>query len=225
VQFIESSIVGIRSAVLTLESRAAPLRFVLFPMVHVAERAFYAEVADRLRSCALIVAEGGAEVPPVQARMARIRVDDLVDQLVALDLEALGIPIIWEYSRPRRPGTRAERLIAVADDSLGAIAGRVSGRFGDPLDVPNIDEVDQHDYRWSYGGRLDRWIRNATLHDRDDRLTKVLAAVHEERRHEPIAVAVVYGAAHMTAVVDHLRQEFHYFVRDAEWLTVRNAPC
>jgi hypothetical protein len=193
-------------------------------MVHVAERSFYAEVADRLRSCALIVAEGMAEIPPVQARMARIRVDDLVDQMVALDLEALGIPIIWEHCG-RRPETRAERFIAAADDSLGAIVGRVAGRFGDPLDVPNIDEVDQHDYRWSYRGRFDRWVRNTTLHDRDERLTKVLTSVHEERRHEPIAVAVVYGAAHMTAVVDHLREEFHYFVRDAEWLTVRNAPC
>src|SRR5215472_4091754 len=57
-QFIESSIIGIRSAVITLTHRTTPLRFILFPMVHVAEQQFYDEVAARARLCQLIVAEG-----------------------------------------------------------------------------------------------------------------------------------------------------------------------
>ena len=57
-QFIESSVVGVRSAVITLACRSGPLRFVLFPMIHVGERSFYAQVTARLRECAIIVAEG-----------------------------------------------------------------------------------------------------------------------------------------------------------------------
>ena len=34
-QFIESSIIELRSAVITMTHRTSPLRFTLFPMVHV----------------------------------------------------------------------------------------------------------------------------------------------------------------------------------------------
>lgn len=36
-----------------------PLGFVLFPMIHLATPAFYADVMTRLAGCQLIVAEGG----------------------------------------------------------------------------------------------------------------------------------------------------------------------
>jgi hypothetical protein len=57
-QFIESSIIGLRSAVTTFTHPATPLRFILFPMVHVGEQQFYDEVAARVRLCQVIVAEG-----------------------------------------------------------------------------------------------------------------------------------------------------------------------
>src|SRR2546423_13519279 len=57
-QIIEQSIAGVRSAVLRLTRRDTPLRFEIYPMVHIGEPAFYAAVADRLRRCDLIVAEG-----------------------------------------------------------------------------------------------------------------------------------------------------------------------
>jgi hypothetical protein len=222
-QFIESSIVGVRSAVLTLGRRASPMRFALFPMVHVAERSFYDEVRARLSGCALIVAEGGpAGSAPVQRRAARIRFDDLVDQTVALDLDSLGIPVFWESTR-RPPRTSAERLAATATDSFGAVALRVLGRYGDPLGLPSLDESDDHDDRW-VDGRFNRWMRDRVVDRRDETLTGRLSSVHQECRHQPITVAVVYGGGHMPAVVEHLRAEFDYFVQDAEWLIVRNAP-
>ncbi|MFD0851877.1 hypothetical protein ACFQ07_06575, partial [Actinomadura adrarensis] len=106
-QFIETSVIGVRSAMITLGRRTTPLRFVLFPMVHVGERSFYDEVAARASSCDLIVAESSPnDGAPMQLRMARLRLDDLVDQMVALDLEALGVPIIWESGTTK---TREER--------------------------------------------------------------------------------------------------------------------
>ena len=44
-QYIEASVIGVRSAVITLKRRNTPLRFVLIPMVHVAEPDFYRDVA------------------------------------------------------------------------------------------------------------------------------------------------------------------------------------
>jgi hypothetical protein len=94
-QYIEASVIGVRSAVITLKRRATPLRFVLIPMVHVAEPDFYRE--------------------------------------------ALG-------------------------------------------------------------------------------------GIHAERQNEATKVAVVFGAAHIPAVVDYLTATFRYYVENAVWLTVAHAP-
>jgi hypothetical protein len=222
-QFIESSVVGVRSAVLTLACRTSPMRFLLFPMVHVAEPSFYRQVTARLGDCAIIVAEGSPMGhTPIQERMSRLRVDGLVDQIVALDLDSLAIPVFWEYTVPP-PKSRAERLTNTAGDSIGAVALRLLGRYGNPLDLESLDEADDHDDRWA-GGRTDRWLRERIVDRRDNALNRRLTALHNEHRERPITVAVVYGAAHMPAVVEHLRGEFGYRVKDAEWLVVVNAP-
>ena len=57
-QIVEVTDFGVRSAVLRLTRRDTPLRFEIFPMVHVGEAAFYDAVTERLRRCDLIVAEG-----------------------------------------------------------------------------------------------------------------------------------------------------------------------
>jgi hypothetical protein len=223
VQFIESSIVGVRSAVLTLACRTSPMRFLLFPMVHVGEPSFYREVTNRVRDCAIIVAEGSpGGSQPVQEWMSRIRADRLVDQIGALDLDSLGVPIFWEYTAPQ-PRTRAERVAQTAEDSVGAVALRLLGRYGDPLGLPNLDEADDHDDRW-VSGRYARWMRERIVDRRDDALNRRLTALHQEHRARPITVAVVYGAGHMPAVVEHLRGEYRYHVQHAEWLVVANAP-
>lgn len=43
---------------MTLEKRDSRVRFVLFPMIHLGAPEFYAEVAQRLRQCDLILTEG-----------------------------------------------------------------------------------------------------------------------------------------------------------------------
>jgi hypothetical protein len=57
-QIIEVSDLGVRSAVIWLQRRETPMRFVLFPMLHLGTPSFYAEVTRRLRACDLVVAEG-----------------------------------------------------------------------------------------------------------------------------------------------------------------------
>jgi hypothetical protein len=224
VQFVESSVIGVRSAVLTLARRTSPMRFVLFPMIHVGERSFYDEVARRLRRCSLVVAEGPPMgTAPVQERAARFRVDGLVDQIVGLDpeLERLGVPVIWEVE-PRPPASQRERLTRTAYDTAGAVGLRLLGRYRDPRGLPSLDEADDHDDRW-VDGRLNRWLRETIVDRRDAHLIRTLTSIHEERGERPDLVAVVFGAGHMPAVVEHLRSEFRYYVKEAEWLTVAAA--
>jgi len=58
VQIIEVTDLGVRSAVIRLRRRETPLQFVLYPMIHMAEPAFYAAVTARLKRADVIVVEG-----------------------------------------------------------------------------------------------------------------------------------------------------------------------
>ena len=223
-QFIEASIIGLRSAVITLKNRASPLTFVLFPMVHVGERAFYDEVAARARQCQLILAEGvPSRFAPAQVWMSRIRRDHLVDQITALDLETLGVPVRWEEPELAASPTRSLRNQVL--DPVAAVAMRLLGRFGDALDVPSVEQTDAQDFDWAdAAGRIERFFLYNTLYLRDEKLTRALGEIHRDMSAEPATVAVVYGAAHMIAVTEYLIGTLRYYVADAEWLMVANAP-
>jgi hypothetical protein len=56
--------------------------------------------------------------------------------------------------------------------------------------------------------------------ERDERLLTALCRLHEERSGESIEVAVVYGAAHVPAVVRGSRNRYGYRPHGAAWLTV-----
>ena len=223
-QFIEASIIGLRSAAITLKHRTAQPRFVLFPMVHVAEQAFYDEVAARVGRCQLIVAEG---VPsrffPAQAWMARIRRDRLVDQLNALDLEALGVPVRWEA-----PDIAASPMRSLRDrlsDPAAAVALKLLGRYGSPWGVPGVEQTDDHDWDWDDTNSYIERFLTYQMYRRDEQLIRVLSEIHRDRYAEPGTVAVVYGAAHMLNAADHLIGTLRYHVEHAEWLMVANAPA
>jgi hypothetical protein len=225
VQYIESSIIGIRSAVITLKRRSTPLRFILFPMVHVAEPAFYLEVENRAGACDLIVAEGTPSADDfwLQKWVSKIRVDRLVDQLTALDLERTGVRVQWEDAPRRKPKSGREQAITTATDFADAVLMKALGRFGTPLGLPSLDQSDEHDDRWerlANAGRIGRAFETKILHERDSQLVQALGAIHRERHGEQATVAVVYGAAHIPAVVDYLTQTYRYYLENSEWLTV-----
>ena len=224
-QFTESSIVGLRSAVVTLTRRTSPLTFILFPMVHVAEQQFYDEVAARARSCQLIVAEG---IPsgwaPAQEWMARHHWrHHLVDQMVGLHLETLGVPVRWELDD--HPKSLHEQLKFHAADVAGAATIGLARKFIDPRDLQSTDQAEAYDERAqnTTGSRLDQlWEYNLKT-VRDARLLRVLGEIHHDRAEETVKVGVVFGAAHMPAVADYLCGPLGYIATSAEWLIVANA--
>jgi hypothetical protein len=99
-QITEVSVLGVRSAVVALRHPERPLRFVLIPMVHIAQARFYRQVADRLRKCQLIVAEGydgPSSVGLAYAVALRVTRQRSAARLVHqdIDYEALGVPVVW----------------------------------------------------------------------------------------------------------------------------------
>ena len=222
-QFIESSIIGLRSAVITLTHRATPLRFILFPMVHVGEQAFYDEVAARASLCQLLVAEGvPSEYVPAQSWMARQQWGHLVDQLAGLPLESLGVPVRWEAEPQDGPRSAAERFTSHATDIAGAAALGLVRKFINPQALGSLDQAEAYDESAENetGNWFDRLVEHNVSTVRNARLMRVLDEIHRDRSAEPGTVGVVFGAAHMPAVASHLCGQYGYIAASAEWLTV-----
>jgi hypothetical protein len=228
-QIIEvTDIAGVRSAVHTFGSRSTPLRFVVFPMVHLAEATFYESVTARLRSCDLVVAEGmsGSSLR-VRALSGSYRwlksSDRLKLTLQQINYSSLGVPTLYpdmaadEFDRSWRQIPRVQSLALWFILPLYVIGMRLFGtrRFiASNLEMDNLateDEIRASDHFKA----IDDLLGN----ERDRRLLSALASIHHDRSDEPIRVAVVYGAGHVRAIVAGLLA-LGYRSRGAEWLTV-----
>ncbi|GAB3825043.1 hypothetical protein ACFPIJ_64005 [Dactylosporangium cerinum] len=223
-QITEVSFVGVRSAVVTLRHRTAALRFVLFPMVHIGRADFYAAVAERLRQCDLIVAEG-YDGPSSTGRAYRIALrltrqrgrGRLVHQ--DIDYAALGVPVVWP-ERIFRDTRRRDRMPLLAWLDLVVLVPylTVTMAVGGTrwLLRRHFEISDDSEVRFSREF-LTKWI----VHDRDRELIEALTEIHRTRADDPIDVAVVYGAGHLPAVVHALAGTLGYRPRrGGEWLTV-----
>ena len=242
-QIIEVSVTGVRSAVLRLTRRATPLRFEIFPMVHVGEPAFYAAVAERLRHCGLIVAEGlgragaPAESGPahlagrsaaVSALTASYRLpawferSGLVEQNIQYD--TLGVPVRYPDMTDEQfaAGWRAvplwQRTLAVVASPLIGLDRLAFGSRRALARHLELTDVDWHDQMLDVDSMDD--LLALLGEQRDKLLIAELDEIHRLRNHETITVAVVYGAQHVAPVVHGMRALHGYGVRGSEWLTV-----
>jgi tetratricopeptide (TPR) repeat protein len=207
VQIIEVTDAGVRSTVIRLGRDGSPLRFVVYPMLHMGQSGFYAEVAARLGRAQVVVAEGtgrgGVASSALMTALARShrapRRGGLVEQ--DIDYDALGVPVL----RPdldHDGGARAPLRRRIGASGLRPLI--TVGRL--------------------VGGTRALWSRAAGAHTGDDesarRLLATLERLHEERSAEPIEVAVVYGAGSVSAVIDGLGSRYGYRAEALDLLTV-----
>ena len=82
-----------------------------------------------------------------------------------------------------------------------------------------VDDLPTREEMAVMSGRWER-LEDLVVADRDARLVACLDGIHLHRSAERIDVGVVYGAAHMRAVVHYLSTRYSYFAVDAEWMTV-----
>ncbi|CAG6394063.1 hypothetical protein NMG29_32230 [Streptomyces cocklensis] len=228
-QIVEVTGYAVRSAVFTMRRKGSPLEFVVFPMLHVASPTFYAQVRRRLRDCDLIVLEGikgksaGVSTLTLAYRFApRRRRNGLVEQDDA-ELLPEGVPVLFpdvtaaEAMADLRALPRTTyALVMVAAPLMGLVFAMRGPRAF--LDEDHVVEDLPPTLRAEM--LADHEVEHALTDRRDRRLLEALGTIHAERRHEPIRVAVVYGAGHVPAIVRGLAEGYGYLPRDAEWLTV-----
>jgi hypothetical protein len=138
VQIIESTPFGVRSSVMTFGRPDSNVRFLLFPMLHLGMPEFYADVAQRLAQCDLILAEGVAgrrtSLITLSYRLAgKVRRFGLIEQGRGLQLRTLGVPVenvdatASQFSRSWRRAPRYARLLLLALAPLFGLWLIVSG--------------------------------------------------------------------------------------------------
>jgi hypothetical protein len=226
VQIIEvTEFCGVRSAVFTFAHRTSPLRFVVFPMVHVGDAAFYAEVESRLRAVDVVIAEGiRGPSPHLRAMTSAYRWlegSDRLDLVVQrIDYRSLGVPVVCpdmsaaEFDRAWRELPLRESLpFTVLSPAFGLglrLFGTrrfIAGLLGVDY-LPSAEEI-------LAGDGVDALVVEA----RDRPLVEHIETTHDQLGDLPVVVAVVYGAHHVRAVVRSLTR-LGYRVVDSEWLTV-----
>lgn len=219
---------GVRSAVWRFRHPVTPLSFELYPMVHAADASFYRAVEERLRHCQLVVEEGvrGGDAA-AGASIAAYRLVSFHEQLglVTQDIDpaAMGIPTINpDFSRAEFDARwrevpwrqRAVLGVEMVVSSLGArflATRRWLAQFLAMNDLPESDEILEVD--------PDDPIDDLIVDQRDLRLVAALDDIHAQRAAEPIQVGVLYGAAHMRAVI-HKLWALGYRPVEGAWLTV-----
>ncbi|WP_433832917.1 hypothetical protein ACQP2E_17400 [Actinoplanes sp. CA-015351] len=232
-QIIEVTELGVRSAVIRLRCRGSALQFVLYPMIHMAKPTFYAAVFTRLKRADLVVVEGVGggrrkhsvlvSALTLSYRVLRFnRQAKLVEQ--DIDYRALGVPVVRpdvsleDFTAGWRRVPLSHRLMMwcvlpfVVVTRLFGGTRMIWSRSAELNDLPSPEEEDLRE--WS--PHLDA----AFAGDRDSRLLACLCRLHEERGTENIEVAVVYGAAHVPAIVQGLMNRYGYRPRSADWLVV-----
>lgn len=223
---IDVGAMGVRAAVLQLRHREVPLRFTLYPMVHLAERSFYATIANLLRGHDLIVAEG------IRGQSRRGRMLTLTYRLAgrnrrlgleiqSRDLVEVGVPVVWadmaggDFDERWRGIGLLERIgiwclclpVALYLRLFGSreLLARYLALDDDILNVRVEPDL-----------AIDKILGD----ERDTLLVQALAGIHDARRDEDANVAVVYGAGHVHPVVSYLTCRYGYVVRGGDWITV-----
>jgi hypothetical protein len=237
-QITEVTDLGLRSAAITLRRDATPMEFLLFPMIHIAEPAFYAGVRRRLSRCAVIVAEGVTNGKPLWSPamdfanryIPRGRQHTVVAQTDELVLPE-GIPVVRPDVPPVEPAVDLsgvpglKRMAKITGLNLLVVTSTHVIASGIALAGPRVlctKDLELHDYPFTAQeeSAADSPFSHAIMDVRDRKLVEALDEVHEQRSLEPIRVGVVYGAGHMPAVAKGLGDRYRYRPRSAEWMTV-----
>ncbi len=225
-QFIESSVFGVRAARLTFSS-GDQARVTLFPMVHVGEPEFYRATYEDALNHDVILWEGVRS--PIVTRITRSyrwllrsrAMTGLVLQpkipseagkarLVHADLTAEEFEIEWK---------RVPMWLRLAVYALAPLVGLhrrwLSNR---PKLAKGMNCEDQPSFAELLAVAPETGaLTQAILHARDKRLLERLGAELDAPEEQTKTIAVVYGAAHMRAVVRELTARRRFSPVGAEW--------
>ena len=224
-QLVEVSEIGVRAAIVRLVSPNAKLVWLMFPMIHLGEREYYAEVERRMADCDLVLAEGidsriVSALTASYRNMAGLR-DAVVqpDPISTSSAEVVNADISGaEFDEAWKQMPFAMRMAVPLLSPLYGLWVRYTAspeswhRNLETSDLP--DDLD-----------LELQVRLPHFFDlifgrRDRHLFEQIEVVQGKWSGEDRVVGVAWGAGHIGAVVHHLSSRWGYFGQSADWITV-----
>lgn len=229
-QIIESTVFGVRSACIRLEAIDGAPSFVLFPMIHVADKSFYTEVADRLGSCDLVLCEG-VKSPTASLLTSSYRffannprlglVSQKTMKLGHLEGRLINVDVSGERFEKR--WSELPILLRFSWPLAALFCGLYLRYFGTRAVIASYLGMNLRKSRREILESDDfEEVKNVLLSWRDRNLIDAFEQQRLQNRNANFSIAVLFGARHMRAVIHHLLNEPKpgYRVVNAEWMTV-----
>lgn len=229
-QILESSALGLRAARLAFASKISGKNVTLFPMVHIGLPEFYRQVYEDALAHDAVLIEGVRS--PITMRITRsyrwivgAKRLGLIVQPKLADTPERRCRIVHadlsheEFTREWRRVPFYLRIALYLAAPAYGIHQRLFGTLEGLARGHSMDDVLGRDEAlgWTPAlGSLTSALRSARDARLIGRLSEALLAPIDEVRN----VAVVYGAAHMRAVIGELTRRRDYIAGDTEWLTV-----
>jgi hypothetical protein len=227
-QFIESSVIGVRAAYLRLSAGPGSPDVCLFPMIHIGSAAYYTEVKRRLESCDIVLFEGvrsfrawmltrAYSIAVYNKRLGLILQRDALlvplsnERKIHADVSAAQFAAAWGHI------PLYQRILLMLGAPLYGLWLYFTGTRDSIARGLNTEELEsRRDFeRFEASPELEEAIVSA----RDRRLVEELSAAVEKngvgRR-----IGILYGAAHMRVVSRVLASKYKYRVVESEWITV-----
>ncbi len=227
-QIVESNMFGVRVACYRLRRPSSQLEFVLLPMIHIGSTAYYAKVQAILEGCDEVIFEGlgssrttlltsSYRWPTYRRRLQLVTqkqaicMGKLKARLVHADVSGSEFQHSWQRINWRHriamqilaPLYGIWLFLTASRESIGKRLGRDDLRTRN--DILRDETVPGFDAAFS--------------DERDQRLIGAIESA-QARDAPGSKVAIVYGAAHMHAVLNHLMAKHGYIVVGSDWLTV-----
>jgi len=227
-QIVERSILGVRAARQTMESADKKVSVTLFPMIHIGQESFYRQVYDDALQHDVVLVEG------IRSPVTRL----ITSSYRWIDTAKLALMV-----QPRHPGSvNGKPRIVHADLStdefhrhwrelpvwLKLLVGICAPLMGihrrlyatreslaeamEMEDRLSSEEILSFDPRFAA-------LRRTILNVRDQRLVEKLCDELDRQTDRPRKIAVVYGAAHMRAVLAELGRR-NFRTGGASWQLV-----
>ncbi|MDH5233024.1 MAG: hypothetical protein OEY38_23470 [Gammaproteobacteria bacterium] len=227
-QFLESSVIGLRAAIYQFSSSEHNLEFVVFPMVHIGDPLYYQQILKQLGACDNVIFEGVKSkkiwfLTQSYKIVAKRKSLGLVTQNSALRLKELPLNLIHgDVSEDKFNKAWSEIplyfriLVSLLAPLYGVYkylsASRESLAQGHTLDDLNtMEDLSDTDAEIA--------LNKVILDDRDRELIATIEKHVKLHRNKQEKTAIIYGAKHMPAVVTVLTTKFGYRVTNSEWVS------
>jgi hypothetical protein len=196
-------------------------------MIHIGEKRYYEDIAERAGRCDLLFVEG---VPSVWARIATRSYALLACRLGLvtqreLNLKALGAKLVNADMSGEEFARAYSRLPLLAKAILPVLLPVYSiyfaftgtrAQLAKQLETTDLLQREQILEATDATEALETLV----VSRRDRAFFKRLQAFFEESRGKPLTVGIIYGASHMPAIFRFLSERLSYQVTSSSWALV-----